>query len=103
MPYNLALHNHLVLLGYLHSHENADFDDGDPENSPGTWGHLAYDTYEGLDEYVFVSETGETDRQNRDNDLERWLANAMPPEGVTVIGLDDPTTLHNTIKDALGE
>lgn len=103
MPYNLALHDHLVSLGYLHTHENADFDDGDPENGPGTWSHPAFDMYEGPDEYVFVSEMGETDRQNRDNDLERWLANAMPPEGVTAVGLYDPAALHNTIKDTVGE
>jgi len=32
---------------YVHTHFDADFDDGDPENGPGTSGHDEYDLYEG--------------------------------------------------------
>jgi len=32
---------------YVHTHIDADFDDGDPENGPGTGGYDAYDLYEG--------------------------------------------------------
>jgi hypothetical protein len=32
---------------YVHTHVDADFDDGDPENGPGTGGHDQYDLYEG--------------------------------------------------------
>lgn len=31
------------------------------------------------------------------------LLKANPPEGVTIIGLDNPETLHNTIAKAIGE
>lgn len=75
MPYNLALHEHLISLGYVHTHNEADFDDGDPENGPGTYGgHCAFDQYEGPDEYCFASEAGVLDRQARDLELEKWMA-----------------------------
>lgn len=32
---------------YIHTHVDADFDDGDPENGPGSFGHDEYDLYEG--------------------------------------------------------
>lgn len=32
---------------YVHDHVEADFDDGDPENGPGSYGHEAFDCYEG--------------------------------------------------------
>ena len=41
-------HNFLTDQGcYVHSHIDADFDDGDAENGPGSGGHDEYDRYEG--------------------------------------------------------
>jgi hypothetical protein len=31
----------------VHTHVDADFDDGDPENGPGSGGYDEYDLYEG--------------------------------------------------------
>jgi hypothetical protein len=41
-------HNFLTDQGaYVHTHIDADFDDGDPENGPGASGYDEYDLYEG--------------------------------------------------------
>jgi hypothetical protein len=44
----MTLHELLTDQGcYIHTHIDAEFDDGDPENGPGTWGHDSFDLYEG--------------------------------------------------------
>jgi hypothetical protein len=46
--YNAQAHEFLTDQGaYVHTHVEADFDDGDAENGPGVGGHDAYDLYEG--------------------------------------------------------
>ena len=42
---------------YTHEHVDADFDDGDAENGPGTWGHDEYDVYHG-DSHEIVLQHG---------------------------------------------
>jgi hypothetical protein len=71
MPFNLALHEHLLALGYKYTAHEAEFDDGDPENGPGTWGCPAYDEYEGPADYVFYSEIGESGTELRDLEMEK--------------------------------
>jgi hypothetical protein len=51
----MTLHELLTDQGaYIHSHIEADFDDGDPENGPGSYGHDAYDLYEGDSHDIIV-------------------------------------------------
>lgn len=71
----LALHDHLLLLGYRRTRHPAECgDDGDGETGPMPWGHPAYDEYEGPDEFVLATETGVLDREARDQQFEQWLA-----------------------------
>lgn len=39
---------------YTHQHVDADHDDGDVENGPGTWGHDAFDVYGGDSHDIIV-------------------------------------------------
>lgn len=49
------LHDLLTDQGaYIHTHIEADFDDGDPENGPGIYGHDAFDLYEGDSHDIIV-------------------------------------------------
>lgn len=42
---------------YTHVHYEADFDDGDAENGPGSGGHDEYDEYNG-DSHYFIFQRG---------------------------------------------
>lgn len=53
VPIDLALHEHMLSLGYVFTHHPAD-------------GHPAYDEYMGPNEYVFASENGVLARFERD-------------------------------------
>jgi hypothetical protein len=70
---NPTVHSQLSALGYEHEHIPADFDDGDAENGPGTWGHPAFDTYTGPDYYVHVNASGILHIEKRDHQLEAWI------------------------------
>lgn len=52
-------HDFLIDQGcYVHTHIEAEFDDGDPENGPGSYGgHPEYDVYEG-DSYDLILQHG---------------------------------------------
>jgi len=78
-PYNLALHNHLILAGYEHSHVEADVDDvGGPESGPIIRGFTpAYDVYLGEDEFVYSSASGELHREPHDPEAEDDTAEQM--------------------------
>jgi hypothetical protein len=43
---------------FVHTHAEADFDDGDPENGPGTVGYPAFDVYEGDSHDLVIDQTG---------------------------------------------
>ena len=73
-PYNPELHDHLIDLGFNYDPMPAEFDDGDPENGPGTWGHPPYDQYTASDEYICIDEGGHVvHRENRDLEFEVWI------------------------------
>jgi len=79
MPYNLALHEHLLSLGYTYQQVEADWEDvGTGETGPMVYGHHGYDEYTGPDEYCFASADGVLDRQPRDLELEKWLDQHAP-------------------------
>lgn len=51
------MHQLLVDQGnYVHIHFEAEFDDGDPENGPGTWSSPAYDMYSGDSHDIIVQQ-----------------------------------------------
>lgn len=53
-----TLHELLTDQGaYIHTHIEADFDDGDAENGPGPYGHGPFDLYEG-DSHDIIVENG---------------------------------------------
>lgn len=59
---------------YIHTHIDAGFDDGDPENGPSGEGHDEYDVYEG-DSHVIILQRGLwVDQEQIDWDEYRGLA-----------------------------
>jgi hypothetical protein len=73
-PFNLALHEHLLALGYEHERMGESYAEiGDGESGPELEGGPAYDVYRGSDEYVYSSAGGILDRTARDLALEAWL------------------------------
>jgi hypothetical protein len=73
-PFNLALHEHLLSLGYTHIRVDADWEDsGNAETGPIFHGHNGYDEYTGPDEVVFVSAEGELDWDERNLEYEKWI------------------------------
>jgi hypothetical protein len=78
-PVNPAAHEFLTANGYTHQYYPPDYDDGDPENGPGTWGCPGYDLYTSEEDEVYIDEyTKEAMVQARDKDLEDWLATNVP-------------------------
>jgi hypothetical protein len=72
-PFNLALHEHLLALGFVYQRVEADWiDDGDAESGPHLSGHDAFDEYEDADSRVFCGEGGDTGFEWRDLAHERW-------------------------------
>lgn len=67
MPYNLALHEHMLSLGYSHSH-HASFLPAGARRREAAW-----DEYVGPDETVLASEHGVVERLSRDLAFERWI------------------------------
>jgi hypothetical protein len=72
-PLNAALHECLTALGYVRTYNEPEFDDGDPENGPGTWGCPGYDEYESATDRVFYDEMGGSHYEVRDLELEKWI------------------------------
>ena len=73
-PFNQQVHDHLKAMGYFLIQYEAEFDDGDPENGPGTWGCPAYDEYSSDDEYIVIGDDGNVvHREERDLEQERCL------------------------------
>jgi len=71
-PYNLALHEHLLALGYEHKRIDADWEDtGTADSGPLLHGHNGYDEYAGPDELVVATADGELDREERDLEFEK--------------------------------
>ncbi len=74
-PFNLALHEHLLALGYAWQQHPAEYgDDGDGESGPMPWGHPAWDEYEGPLDRVFYSALGVAEAQLRDLQAEAFEA-----------------------------
>lgn len=58
-PFNPFAHEMLTSDGaFIHTHMEADFDDGDAENGPGYGGHDAYDLYEGESHDIVIDRSG---------------------------------------------
>lgn len=57
-PFNGFIHRLLTESGYTYIHFEAEFDDGDPENGPGTWGSPPFDEYSSETHRVVVDEYG---------------------------------------------
>lgn len=69
-----TLHDLLTDQGaYIHTRIEADFDDGDVENGPGSWGHDAYDLYEGDSHDIIVQNGLIVDMAVIDWDLFRFM------------------------------
>jgi hypothetical protein len=70
-PYNLALHEHLLSLGFKYEGrvEAHWEDDGDPENGPHLSGWPAHDQYTGPNDLFFVDENG---RMHHELELEAY-------------------------------
>lgn len=79
-PFNIALHDHLISLGYRRERVEASWEDvGDAENGPKLEGGPAFDCYTGADEYVYASEIGVLDRNARDEAFEQWADEQSRP------------------------
>lgn len=74
VPFNLALHDHMMTLGYEWTRIPDSWeDDGDGESGPHLTGGPACDQYAGPDEYVYCAFEGRVlDRQARDLEYEAW-------------------------------
>ena len=71
-PNNPAAHEYLLSLGYSHTYHEADFEDtGNGESGPMVTGWSGYDEYTGPDEYIFISDQGNTDYGLRDLEAEK--------------------------------
>jgi hypothetical protein len=78
-PVNPAAHEFLIANGYTRNYCPPDFDDGDAENGPGTWGCPGYDWYTSEEDEVYIDEyNGHAEIQMRDKDLEDWLSINVP-------------------------
>jgi hypothetical protein len=75
--FNPELHTHLVELGFTYTYYPPEFDDGDPENGPGTWGCPAFDEYEDATTRVIIDQEGHVEVTLRDLELEAWLDDIM--------------------------
>lgn len=74
-PYNEDAHQQLLALGYEHENMPAEFDDGDAENGPGSWGHPPYDEYTSNDDYIIIDQAGQfVHHEMRDLELEHFVA-----------------------------
>lgn len=75
-PFNIALHDHLLSIGYAYERCPEEYyDSGNGETGPMVHGHAAYDQYTGDDDYVFCDVSGNTGIEPRDKQLEQWLDN----------------------------
>ena len=73
-PFNPEVHDHLIAIGYTFIPRPAEWDDGDPENGPGTGGYDEWDEYEGPAEYIAIDRSGHVvHREDRDLEFEAWI------------------------------
>lgn len=73
-PFNIALDEHLVGLGYTRIRMEASYEDvGNGETGPIVHGCPAYDEYTSPDDYVFFSENGTANHELRDLEFEAWI------------------------------
>lgn len=78
--YNEDAHKQLVALGYEYERVEAEFDDGTPEDGPGTWGHPPYDQYTSDVDYIIIDESGHfVHHEMRDLKLEEFLDGPSDP------------------------
>ncbi len=74
-PYNLALHEHLMSLGYEYQRFACTFEDaGDAENGPHLTGGPAYDMYSSPTEFIYATEGGVLDHEDRNLAFEKMMA-----------------------------
>jgi len=74
VPFNLALHEHLMTLGYKWRRYDAYYEDvGTRDSGPLLRGNPSYDEYEGFDDLVFSGEDGTLDQEMQDHALVLWL------------------------------
>lgn len=59
---------------YVHEHYDAEFDDGDAESGPGTWGHDEYDVYSGESHDIIFQHGRHVDTVLIDWNAERFFA-----------------------------
>jgi hypothetical protein len=73
-PYNAALHEQLLALGFERVWHDAEWEDtGDAESGPALDGHPAWDEYTSASEIICIDEAGRVvHREERDLELERW-------------------------------
>ncbi len=75
-PFNLALHEHMLSLGFHYEGRQAAHweDTGDPENGPGGLsGWPAHDQYTGPNDIFFADENGRMHHEPRDLELEAHI------------------------------
>ena len=72
-------HHHLLELGYVHTHNEADWeDDGDAESGPHLSGGPAYDEYYVPGHSIYVEENGTIHQETRDPDEDRFIERMSP-------------------------
>ena len=102
IPFNLALDEFLVGLGYVRTRQEAEWEDvGNAETGPMVEGSPAYDEYCGADEYVFASESGLVDRMPRDLDFEVFVAGQQAQCGVDLDVLEAERHTRESLEVAL--
>jgi hypothetical protein len=69
-----TIHEFLLSVGYVHSHEDEDYEDcGNVESGPMIRYQPAYDVYTSEEDEIFMCD-GFVDRQIRDHELEAAMA-----------------------------
>ena len=77
-PFNLALHEHLMVNGCTHERVDADWeDDGDGENGPHLTGHPDFDVYEDATDRYVMRDDGDFYHEVRDLAFEEYMK-SMP-------------------------
>ncbi len=88
-PFNRALHEHLLALGYTWSRADESWEDhGDAEHGPELSGGPAFDRYTGPAEHVHFSEDGHAHVEAIDLAWEKFCAAQMPADPVLVHAFD---------------
>ena len=76
-----TVHHHLLELGFVHVHHEADWEDGgDAENGPKLEGGPAFDDYYADTDSIYINHDGSAHLEQRDPDLEEFLASLQSGE-----------------------